>query len=248
MVKRDLGADGQVYFFANLSTGDASARLTVPRGGRNLYWYDALTGALWDAGPVEEDSVEENRADMHLGSLESRFLIATDRSLPATAPTLAVLGADLPAMDIGPQQWTVSTGDVVRTSLPAFPDPREDAALMYQPGPLRYSATFIAPPDAGGTILDLGRVEGVATVTLNGAPVGTVSLDPFLIDMTEQIVAGENRLEVSVMPPLRNAMVGRAVSGDPYTVQMKQFETSLTPAGLYGPVRLLHRAPRPTSP
>lgn len=56
--------------------------------------------------------------------------------------------------------------------------------------------------------LDLGRVEIAAEVVLNGEAVGTLWKPPFVIDVTDQLIAGSNELEVRVTNLWANRLIG----------------------------------------
>ena len=89
--------------------------------------------------------------------------------------------------------------------------------------------------------LNLDRVAGVATVRLNGDDLGSVSLPPFRLDISQALQDGLNELEITVQNPLRNQMVGRALAGDELFAHMAQHENALSAMGLIGQVRLEKR-------
>lgn len=68
---------------------------------------------------------------------------------------------------------------------------------------------FAGPADAARqVVLDLGRVEVLAEVVLNGVPLGTFWKRPFNVDVTEAVRSGRNRLEVRVTNLWINRMIG----------------------------------------
>jgi len=90
-------------------------------------------------------------------------------------------------------------------------------------GTATYTATFTLPDDWPGdrTVLDLGEVRDLATVTLNGQRVGTRCWRPYEFDVTAALCAGNNELHVEVTNTPENA-----------------FHQNPVPSGLRGPVRL----------
>ena len=56
--------------------------------------------------------------------------------------------------------------------------------------------------------LDLGRVEVIAEVRLNGKPLGTFWKPPFRCDATGALKAGDNKLEVQVTNNWPNRLIG----------------------------------------
>ncbi len=87
-------------------------------------------------------------------------------------------------------------------------------------------------------VIELGQVEGVASVSVNGTEIGKAFAHPFLVDITDAARVGQNTIKVSVRPPLRNALVGRALAGDKFAEHMKTHENNLVRLGLVKPVRL----------
>src|SRR5262249_20167407 len=75
-----------------------------------------------------------------------------------------------------------------------------------------YSTTFQVPLGKEGevTMLDLGDVQVMASVKLNGRDMGLLWKPPFRIDVTHGLKAGENELEVSVTNLWVNRLIGDA--------------------------------------
>jgi hypothetical protein len=84
--------------------------------------------------------------------------------------------------------------------------------VRYFSGMGDYSTSFDVPAVVLGKgqhcVLQLGRVCDVAVVRLNGTKVGTVWTAPFEIDVTGQIHAGVNRLEIQVANRWINRLIG----------------------------------------
>ncbi|WP_221032409.1 glycosyl hydrolase [Actomonas aquatica] len=57
-------------------------------------------------------------------------------------------------------------------------------------------------------VLDLGRVEVIAEVSLNGRPVGNVWKEPYRLDVTDFVHAGVNELDVQVTTLWPNRLIG----------------------------------------
>lgn len=89
----------------------------------------------------------------------------------------------------------------------------------------RYTKRFTVPPAflaAGRRVqLDLGQVDEIAEVRLNGRPVGDLVWAPYELDVTRALRAGENTLEVVVT-----------------NTQANELENRPQPSGLSGPVAL----------
>ncbi|MBS1854083.1 MAG: alpha-L-arabinofuranosidase [Acidobacteria bacterium] len=87
-----------------------------------------------------------------------------------------------------------------------------DAGVKYFSGTATYSRTLDVPAAMIGpgkrVYLDLGRVEVVARVRINGTDLGTLWKEPYRIDVTEAVHAGGNALEVRVTDLWTNRLIG----------------------------------------
>ena len=147
-----------------------------------------------------------------------------------------------------------------------------DPGVKYFSGVATYTRILSVPPERLGRshrlYLDLGKVEVMAHVTLNGKDLGILWKPPFLVDITEFAHPGPNALEVKVVNLWINRMIGdeqlpedsvRNPNGTlkewprwltegktsptgRYTFtswRLWKKEDALVPSGLLGPVRLL---------
>jgi len=130
---------------------------------------------------------------------------------------------------------------------------------------VRVSAPWL--PKNGRVVLDLGRVEVMASVRVNGKPAGILWKPPFRVDVTRLLRAGDNEIEVKVVNLWVNRMIGDEqlpedssrnpdgtlrewpawlLAGRPSPTGRYTFTTwrlwgkhsPLQPSGLLGPVRL----------
>jgi hypothetical protein len=125
-----------------------------------------------------------------------------------------------------------------------------DAGVKYFSGTAVYRTSFEAPATKMGerVMLDLGRVESMAEVTLNGRNMGWLWMSPSRVDITEIVKAGANTLEVKVINTWHNRLVGQkhepaAFSAPnafkPWLAEDYDPGKDLKPAGLLGPVQVL---------
>ncbi len=88
--------------------------------------------------------------------------------------------------------------------------------------------------------LELGRVEVIARVIVNGEPVGTAWSPPYRLDITRMVKPGVNRLSVEVTSTWFNRLVYDAGLDEKarktWTISGPSKEKALVPAGLLGPV------------
>lgn len=87
-----------------------------------------------------------------------------------------------------------------------------DEAVRFYSGPARYTTTFdvtwLQANPQRPVYLDLGRVEVMAHVSLNGKEVGIGWKRPFRVEITSALRPGQNRLEVTVVNLWPNRLIG----------------------------------------
>jgi hypothetical protein len=87
----------------------------------------------------------------------------------------------------------------------------EQHNIRYFSGTALYEKMFTIKEhnsSAGRAYLDLGKVGDMATVHLNGKEVCTLWKPPYIADITDFLIAGENTLEVSVTNLWVNRLIG----------------------------------------
>ncbi|AEV98273.1 glycoside hydrolase family 2 sugar binding protein [Niastella koreensis GR20-10] len=120
----------------------------------------------------------------------------------------------------------------------------DDPQIKYYSGTATYSSTFTCDDKKDSSLyLDLGQVEGLATVRLNGKEYPTLWRYPYRVNISNQLQPGENELEVTVVNCWWNRLVGDAQPGaKPVTwtaFTNWHADSKLQPAGLLGPVNIL---------
>jgi hypothetical protein len=138
----------------------------------------------------------------------------------------------------GPWQLELNHVDGTRSqrTLSALIDFKEDEALRSFAGTAIYQTTFQASGAGEQAFLDLGPVNGISSVTLNGQSLGMKWYGCHRYSTGAALRAGENRLEVQITTVLGNYM--KSLSGNPVAKTWTAHQP-LYPAGLCGPVRLL---------
>ena len=94
----------------------------------------------------------------------------------------------------------------------------EEEGIRYFSGTAHYSIPFEWQPEAGTPdskkvswnryVLDLGKVEVLAELWLNGVNLGVLWKPPFKVDVTSTLKSGNNRLEVKVTNLWPNRLIG----------------------------------------
>jgi hypothetical protein len=186
--------------------------------------------------------------------------------LPAPPARLAVTGP-----------WQLSfppgRGAAERIALEALVglEQHPDPGVRHFSGQLAYAASRSIPAAQLGAgrrqVLDLGHVEVMAKVRVNGIDLGTLWHPPFVVDATDALRAGGNRIEIQVATTIENRMIGdmrlpeerlapqwlaTGVGPSPcgrFTAVLSEFEgaritakDALRPSGLIGPVSIRTRS------
>ena len=126
------------------------------------------------------------------------------------------------------------------------------AAVKYYSGSATYRRELSVQPGwlrkGASALLDLGDVEVMAQVTLNGKALPLLWKAPYVADLTGLLKPGRNALEVTVTNLWPNRLIGDAQPGVTQATTFSTFKPyradgQLLPSGLLGPVRLLSRSP-----
>jgi hypothetical protein len=138
----------------------------------------------------------------------------------------------------GPWQLELNHVDGTHSqrTLDALIDFKEDETLRSFAGTAIYRASFQASGAGAHALLDLGPVNGISSVTLNGQKLGMKWYGCHRYSTGAALRAGENRLEVQITTVLGNYM--KSLIGNPVAKTWTAHQP-LYPAGLCGPVRLL---------
>lgn len=86
----------------------------------------------------------------------------------------------------------------------------QDDGVRYFSGTATYKTNFILPSnlDNKRVYLDLGRVENIAEVKINGKNLGILWKPPYRLDVTDSVKIGNNELEVQVTNVWVNRLIG----------------------------------------
>ena len=246
-------ADGEVYFVDNRS--DRAEAVNA------IFRVDGKAPELWDAASGETQlasySIASGRTTvpLHLGPYGTTFVVfrepakTASRTLPEEKETM-VAGAD----DSLNRGWSVSfepnrgAPETAQFDRLISWSESADAGVKYFSGSATYTKTIEVPASAlsSGTHLwlDLGDVENIADVAVNGKYQGIVWKAPFRIEVTQALVPGSNQIVVQVTNLWVNRMIG---DQQPWALKKYAFadftpykaDSPLLPSGVLGPVRLL---------
>ena len=121
-----------------------------------------------------------------------------------------------------------------------------DSSIKYFSGTATYKNSFALEADAGDNQvqLDLGAVNYIAEVTVNGQTLGILWKSPYKIDITKAIKKGQNELEVKVTNVWANRLIGDAQPGVDKKITFTTMplvgpNQALLPSGLMGDVKVI---------
>ncbi len=257
------------YFIANQTNEAREVTAKFRVGGKQPEIWNPLTGEISEAANWKSLADERTEVRLSLAQLDSLFVVfrkaanSQGKSTPKTEfkEVLALNDNWIVAFDPawGPKEpvafdrlipWNESDSD----------------AIKYFSGTATYRTSFDWKPEAGNRkpeiVLDLGQVEVLAKVTLNGKELGTLWKPPFRVEVSRAVKAGANTLEVEVTNLWVNRLIGDSrfpnfgpgfpdwlVAGKPIpdNALRKTFifapgrwtkSDPLVPSGLIGPVTL----------
>jgi hypothetical protein len=250
-------SDGDLYFVD--SRADHVENIDV------TFRVEGKAPELWDAATGETEPVPYRIADgrttipLHLDPYGTTFVVfraaaaSASQQIPVQRET-AVSELD----DALNHDWTVTfqpgkgvPAPIEFPRLVSWTDlaiPKPDDGVKYFSGTAAYSKTIEVPESAfaaGAHLwLDLGDVENLADVTVNGKDLGIAWKTPFKVDVTGALRPGSNQIEIKVTNLWVNQMIG---DKQPFSLKKYAFadftpykaDSPLLPSGLLGPVHLM---------
>jgi hypothetical protein len=238
--------DGDLYFVSNPTQRQIAGRFGVRRDGKAPEFWRADTGTTESAPYEILDGWTDIPLDMNPG--ESLFIVLRKSTEQASREIPQPRRVELGSLS-GAWRLTFEPGsgapdgiDLPRLkSWSEFADP----AIRFFSGVGTYTQTLTATKAWCNRrlYLDLGDVHEVASVLVNGEPLGTVWKRPYRIELTGKLHEGSNVLTVAVADLWVNRLVGDAQPGAlRHTVTngpTYRADAPLRPAGLVGPVTIL---------
>jgi hypothetical protein len=260
-------SDGEAYFVSNrldrAETITGSFRVT----GRLPELWDPATGLVHPASyHIADGRTEVTLPFDRFGSLFVVFRKpASDPAHVEPTPgwqTLATLSGPWP---VAFQAGRGAPASAVFEQLADFRD-NADPGIRYFSGTATYTKELnLTQRDlAGGRHLwlDLGQVDDLAEVWMNGQLAGTAWKPPYRVDISSQVKPGRNKLELRVVDLWVNRLIGDVQPGNPVKITFTQADgkvspetppteaanqlrmpyaadAPLRPSGLIGPVTLL---------
>lgn len=227
--RRTESAD--LYFVANTKPESISRQCTFRIAGKTPELWNPETGEVFALPGARQDN-GRTTAVLHFEPAQSWFVVFQDRpSAPPSAGTPFLSWH--PVQDItGP--WTLcfdpdwGTRDTVTLDELSSWSDHSDPLVKYYSGTATYHNVFDVPEsdiseEKSRLSLDLGKVEVIARVTLNGKDCGITWKPPYRVDISHALKAGPNKLEIEVAGTWVNRMIGDEQL--PLDAEWKDWET-----------------------
>jgi hypothetical protein len=230
------GADYDLFLLNNPSRDEAVRQTYSFRATGALEIWNARTGRI-EAAPHRTN---ENRivAEITLEPASSRLVvIRRDGSSARPAPVLR------PILTLT-EPWEAQFPNAGKR-LRELVDWTSFEELQHFAGTATYRTRFrLRRLPKGETMLDLGRVCDVASVSINGKPAGIAFEPPYRVEVTGLLRVGENELVVNVANRAENGITPDNWKPGYFFVNRdyKDYDpgkAQVHPSGLLGPVRLL---------
>ena len=242
--------DSDIYFVANHSGTPGKIMATFRVKGRAPERWDPETGAITS---IENSHATDDRTAVPI-ALEpygSTFVVFRAHSAPLPAAENKLVEEMPSLLDVAGSwkvQFTPGWGAPDQVTFPKLQSwtQENDPGIRNYSGTATYTTTFDFPaaPPGQRIVLDLGEVDVISSVKLNGKDLGIVWKAPYSLDVTSSLVPGTNTLQIRVANLWANRLIGDAglpeaerktwTTGTPY-----HSTDPLLPSGLVGPVRLL---------
>ncbi|MDR0536650.1 MAG: hypothetical protein LBH04_01165 [Tannerellaceae bacterium] len=244
--RRTDGADW--YFVCAPQDGSFKGTLSFNQTGTAEIW-EPVSGDILPARSVTKNN--RTTVALDLPNAASCFVVfrheeeaqqpgATSREKPSPARTIPL---NTPWTLSFPAGWGAPPSLKTKT-LKAWKDLDVSTEAKAFSGTVAYETEFNAGKIKAGDklTLDLGRVEMIASVTVNGKPVRTLWTPPYTLDLTGSIRSGRNVLKIEVTGTWFNRLVYDAAQPEAkrktWTIAAPAKDEPLRESGLLGPVVL----------
>jgi len=231
-----------IYFISNQSAKERTEIITFRVTGRDASLWNAATREIV---PIEHtESNGRSSITLTLPSEGSVFVVFAEKE-STVQPVVAKTANPVKEKNIafgGSWQVTFPAQQVTFDTLVSWSS-RPEPEIKYFSGSAVYANSFKYKGGKGRVVLNLGQVESLATVRVNGKEFPTLWTYPYQVDITSALKKGVNTVTVEVTNTWNNRLVGDAglpaekrqtkLTHDPF----KKTDI-LQSSGLIGPVRL----------
>lgn len=239
----------EIYFVRNSATKPQNARIRFRVKDRTPELWNPATGVTRPCKAVASEG-DYTAVDLDLDSGGSTFLIFSNKPSTTATPQQEQFQALEPLTSWTlsfPEGWGAPTSTTL-TSLQSWTE-SEDPAIRYFSGTGQYRTAFdytIENRTSSTQIfIDLGAVNDVAEIEVNGQKTGIAWKPPYRVQITDQLKTGRNDLSVKITNQWHNRLVGdsQTTATARYTKTNNPLPNKDTakplPSGLLGPVSIV---------
>lgn len=239
------GEGTDIYFISNQKNESRKVTVSLRCSGRQPELWNPVTGEIKDAA-VWNESDDRTEISLDLAANESVFVVFQRQASSVSGNEKCILAS----APLTVKEWAVNFPEVSkslkRNTLFDW-SKEEDADIKYYSGTANYQTMFQWKNKIGKKqiYLDLGKVNVMAEVIVNGVNCGTVWTAPYRVNITNAIKKGNNKLEIQVVNTWMNKMKGvhdqKIKSGNLWTNAPYWSEKlPLQESGLTGPLNLVY--------
>ncbi len=212
--RRDKDTD--IYFISNQQENARTLNISLRVTGKVPELFDAVSGESADA---TEWKFENGRTilPVKLDASGSIFIVLRHKA-DGDKPVAVAPAAKASVVQPISGNWQVTFdaalgGPKAPVTFTALTDwsQNADSCIRYYSGTARYAITFTnkVKVKAGDKMfLDLGEVNNIASVKVNGVDCGVAWTAPYRVDITRAVKKGKNSLEIEVTNTWANRMIG----------------------------------------
>jgi hypothetical protein len=209
-------SDADIYFVASRSDKPQDLEIRFRINGKEPEIWHPDSGAT---EPANYRSVDDRTTvSLHLSARDAVFVVFRRPASSSSRVATKTVDTTLTTID-GP--WNITfqpnLGAPPSIQLPRLESWSANAndGVKYFSGTATYSKTMNAPrawfrPGAQ-IMLDLGTVYDLAEVSINGKTLGTLWKQPYALDVTQALKAGDNQIEIKVTNEWTNRIIGDRV-------------------------------------
>ena len=203
----------EVYFIANLAASGGVAQCSFPVTGMQPELWDPVWGTMRDL-PAFAQTNRVTTLELKFEPTQSFFVVFRKPTAAATGTTVNFAELETVADVAG--SWSVhfdpAWGGPEAVEFETLDDwtRRPEPGIRYYSGTAVYKKAIQLPAVKPGkrVYLDLGKVDHLATVTVNGKKLGVLWTTPWRIDISSVVKVGANTIEVAVTNVWANRLIG----------------------------------------
>ncbi len=254
------------YFVSNRTDTPINTTCHFRVTGKQPYLWNAVTGEIREL-PAYKIEGKYTSIDMSFDTYQSYFVFFSGKLKSSQGKNFH----SLKSVQELKGSWQVSFdpkwGGPQKIEFSVLEDwtKNSDEGIKYYSGTAVYSKSFNFDSTVVGKLyLDLGKVNNIAKVWLNGKDLGVVWTSPWQVEITDVLKKGENQLKIEVTNLWPNRLIGDEQKedngivngqwpewllkgekrpGDRFTFATShpyRKDSPLFESGLLGPVRILH--------